>query len=347
MFFSPRIRLKPLAQLCHRLATATDAGIDDRKIWRDEAERGDSSLRSHASVIRDVVARGGTVGEAIDETGNFFPPLFRQLVDIGETSGQQGRTYRRLATHYDHALAARRAFFARLGWPLMQLAIALFVIGLLIWIMGILPNSGPQGTGVDLLGFGLVGTRGLIIYINVLILVTIAILLLIEAVRRGAGWTSSLQRLVVQIPMIGGALKTLALARFTWALHLVLDTPLDLRRALPLALHASGNSHYSQFASSVAGRVQRGEDIHSALAATGVFPAELLDSIAVGEQSGRLVETMERESKVYQERAQTAISILAQFAGYVIWLLVSVFIIVMIFRLFSAYTQTIYDQIPK
>ena len=67
----------------------------------------------------------------------------------------------------------------------------------------------------------------------------------------------------------------------------------------------------------------------------------MLDQIAVGEESGQLVETMARQSVEYQEKAGLAISILAQFAGYAIWLVVATFIIIMIFRLFSFYTQTI------
>ena len=94
-------------------------------------------------------------------------------------------------------------------------------------------------------------------------------------------------------------------------------------------------------ARSVASRVEQGHTITQALDATGVFPRELLDSIAVGEESGRLVETMEREAREYEERSAGAIAILAQALGYLIWLLVAVFIIVMIFRLFSSYVGMI------
>ena len=74
---------------------------------------------------------------------------------------------------------------------------------------------------------------------------------------------------------------------------------------------------------------------------TGAFPREMLDHISVGEQSGRLAETMEHQAKEYQERSAMAISILAQFAGYAVWALIAAFIIVMIFRLFSFYVGTI------
>ena len=344
MFFSSRIRLKPLAQLCHRLATATKAGIEDRKIWHDESMRGSGAQRTNIGMIADGISRGDSITYSLRETSNFFPPLFRQMVEVGETSGQLDRTYKRLARHYDQTLTARREFISQLSWPMIQFGMALGVVGILIWIMGILPNDNrAQGEKMDMLGLGLIGTPGLIKYVNFLVFFGILILFLIEAVRRGAGWTRRLQRTVMHLPGIGAALQTLALARFTWAMQMVLDTSMDLRKALPLALHATGNDYYARFGPEVALRIEQGQDIHLALSSTGVFPIELLDSIAVGEESGRLAETMQHQAAEYQERAGSAISILAQIAGYIIWLLVAGMIVLLIFRLFSFYTGILQD----
>jgi type IV pilus assembly protein PilC len=336
--FSPRMRLKSLAQFCHRLATATNAGIQDRKIWTDEANRGSMSERKAAATIRDQLAVGRSITDALPATGEYYPPLFRQMVEVGEISGRLGEIYKRLARHYDRVLASRRAFMSRVSWPLIQLGMALFTIGLLIWILGMLPvNQTAAGVQVDTLGWGLIGNRGLIIYVNVIMLSGILLFLFFQALQRGAAWTRSMQRMVTTLPVVGGAFKTLAIARFTWALQLVLDTPMDIRKALILALNSTGNDYFARHGGAVARNIEQGRSVTQSLAATGVFPNDLLDSIAVGEESGRLVETMEREAKEYEERSATAIAILAQAAGYAIWLLVAAFIIVMIFRMFSSY----------
>jgi type II secretory pathway component PulF len=340
--FSPRMRLKPLAQLCHRLATATNAGIQDRKIWTDESNRGSLSERRAAAQVRDQLAVGRSIIDALPATDEYYPPLFRQMVEVGEVSGRLGEIYKRLARHYDRVLASRRAFMARVSWPLIQLGMALFVIGLLIWILGMLPvNQTAAGVQVDTLGWGLIGNRGLIIYVNILMLLGIFLFLFITSLQRGAAWTRSMQRMVTTLPVVGGAFKTLALARFTWALQLVLDTPMDIRKALILALNSTGNDYFARYGNAVAHDIEKGRTVTQSLAATGVFPNDLLDSIAVGEESGRLVETMEREAKEYEERSGTAISILAQAAGYLIWFVVAAFIIAMIFRMFSSYVGMI------
>jgi type IV pilus assembly protein PilC len=339
--FSPRIRLKPLAQLCRRLATATRAGLEDRRIWQSESERGGRAQRAAVAQVSDALARGDSIGDAIARTGGYFPVMFRQIVALGDATGTLDRVYRRLAEHYEHMLAARRTMTSALAWPMIQLGIAAAVIGIVIWISSALGLKNIDGKPLDMFGLGLTGTVGLMIYVLILTFFAIAVLLLVEANRRGWLWTRSLQRGVLRLPAIGGALQTLALARFTWALQLILDTSMDLRKALPLALDSTGNDFYKRLGPRVAQNIGRGMTLHVALAETGGFPRDLLDAIAVGEQSGMLQETMERQAKEYQERSASAISILAQFFGYIVWALVAALIVVLIFRVFGSYIGTI------
>lgn len=334
MFFSSRIRLKPLAQLCHRLATATKAGIDDRRIWRSEAERGGRAQQTQVGLVAEQLERGQPIDQAIKAAGDFFPPLFRQMIAVGEVSGQLEHTYKQLAHHYDRTLAARRVFMQRMSWPAFQFGMTVFVVGLLIWVMGMIADT-RGGTPVDPLGVGLVGTRGLIIYMNIVIVAGIAVMLALESARRGHLWARTLKEWALRLPVLGGALKTLALARMTWAMQLVFDTPMDLRTAIPLAMDASGNRYYSQHGPQVARSIANGASIHRSLAETGVMPTDFLDAVAVGEESGSIVETMRRLSDEYQERAADAMNMIAQIFGYVLWLGVAVLIIALIIRLFT------------
>jgi type IV pilus assembly protein PilC len=333
--------LKPLAQLCRRLAVATGAGLEDRRIWRDEAERGGRAQRQAVSQIAAELARGRAIDDAIAAAGSYFPPLFQQMVAVGDASGQLDRTYRRLAEHYEQMLAARRTLLGALAWPGLQLAIALLTIGVVIWISTALNLKAVDGAPLDIFGFGLTGASGLSIYLTIVITAAIALLLFAQAWSRGMLWTRPLQHAALRLPAIGHAVRTLLLARFTWALRLVLDTSMDLRKALPLALDATGHDAYRRLGPHVARSISRGATLHAALAETGEFPQELLDSLAVGEQTGMLAEVMERQSKEYQARSVTAIGVLARALGGVIWALIAVLIIVLIFRIANGYASTI------
>jgi len=344
MLFSPRIRLGQLAGLCRRLAISLEAGLDVRKVWTREAERPVSpAARRRFQTIREHVNRGDSLGEAFAATGDYFPVLFRELAAVGEQTGHMSECFAQLADHYEGQIRLRRLFLASIAWPMIQLAVAILVVGFLIWILGAIGEM--TGTTVDILGFGLVGTRGLAIYASVLAVAGAAVFFFIHAVQRGMFWTEPIQLLLARVPMLGPVLQTLALARLTWSLHLTLDTGMDLRRALKLSLRSTRNASFTRPMAAIDQAVARGESLYEAFWRTGVFPTDFLDALHTGEQAGRIVETMEVLSRQYQDRAQAATRVLTMLAGFAVWCMVAAFIILLIFRIALFYIGTINNAV--
>ncbi|MEX2187948.1 MAG: type II secretion system F family protein [Pirellulales bacterium] len=332
MLFSPRISIRTLAALCRRLAIASTAGIDVRTVWRRECEQASGPLREEAQRIYDTVSAGGSIGEAIADRA-YFPKLFRQLVGVGESTGSAAEVYKRLAEHYEYQVSLRRSFLASLTWPMIQLAAAVAIVGGLIWAMGFIASMYPGRKAIDPLGIGLVGTSGLIIYLCVVGAIVFAITIAIRSAVRGAAWTRPWQRAALYVPVVGRCLKTIALARLAWTLQLTMNSAMDVRQALRLALEYSGNDHFARHADTVTTSISAGNEINEALRSTGAFPNDFLDAVVVAEQSGALVESLERLSRQYEEQAQSAASVLATVAGFLIWAMVAAIIVTVIFRL--------------
>ena len=160
---------------------------------------------------------------------------------------------------------------------------------------------------------------------------------LIYALGRGLAWTRPIQYLVMRVPQLGKALETLAIARLAWALHLTQNAGMDLRPSLKLALQSTGNARYIDAVPGVDKVIARGDTIEEAFRASGVFPGEFLDAVHVGEQSGRLVESLAVLSRQYHERADAAMRVLTMAAGFAVWMLIAAVIILVIFRIFSYY----------
>jgi type IV pilus assembly protein PilC len=214
----------------------------------------------------------------------------------------------------------------------------------LIWILGIIANRN-NGKPIDVLGFGLVGNRGLIIYINFVVAVGLCVTGLVIALRRGMLWTRPLQRLLIHLPGIGAALEKVALSRLTWALHLTLNVAMDLRRVVPIALRATGNDYYIRHTEKMVADVGAGHPLHLAFARSGAFPAGFIDALTVAEESGRMVDSMDRLSKRYEEEAEAAVKAIAVILGFLVAGLVMGLIVLMIFRLAGFYLGTINDAI--
>jgi len=342
MIFSPRISTRRLAELCRRLATSIEAGIDARTVWARETDRASGrAARDRIGRISEAVQQGDTLAEGFTRTGDYFPDVVRALVGVGEQTGHLPEVFRQLADHYELRLKLRREFLSAITWPLVQLILALAVIGLLILALGIIGDI--RGETIDILGFGLVGPKGLAIYLGFLAGVAAVLWLLWHCIRRGMVWTRPVQRLVMRLPKIGRVLETLALARFAWSLSLTLKAGMEVRRAMKLSLRSTRNARYTDRIEAVDGELSLGHSIHDALRAGAVFPIDFLDAVAVGEESGNLVESMAHLSRAYHEQARAALGVLNTLLGVVVWLIVAAFIITMIFRLFSFYLGVLND----
>jgi type II secretory pathway component PulF len=344
MFPSPQLSNKQLAELCHRLAIEADAGIDIRRTWQREASTARGRLQPSFAQVREAVAQGDSLTAALTRAGREFPLLFREMAEVGEQTGTLGKVFHRLEAHYRRQVQAQRIFLGAIAWPMIELALAILVIGVLIYVLGVVAARGG-GKAVDVLGFGLVGSRGLFIYVNFLIVVGLCITGLVIAMRRGVLWVRPVQRALMRLPGIGASLEKLALARLAWALHLTLNVEMDLRRVVPLALRATGSDHYIRHTNQIVAEIAAGEPLYAAFARSRAFPATFIDALAVAEESGQTVESMDRLAKRYEEEAEVAVKALATILGVLVGMLVMGIIILLIFRLAGFYFGTINDAL--
>lgn len=334
MFGPPEVSLPELATLSRRLATSLEAGLDLRKVLEREAEgRSGTALRERLATMKDQVASGFSFQDALAATGEYFPRLFRQMAAVGEETGQLPEVLRRLSEHYEEQLVRKREFLKSISGPALQFAAAVFVVGLLIWIMGLIAeNLGTEA--VDILGLGLVGSRGVLIYAVGWVVALVGGWFALHWFRRGLAAQSTPHKVIVALPVLGPALKTLALARLAWCLQMVFDTGMSLKRSVPLCLEATDHAFYREQAPAVVLAVTNGKPLSEALSSQGGYPNDFLDALEVGEQTGRIPETMGLLSKQYQEKAQAAVAALTKVAAFLVWLGVALFIAFLIVRIF-------------
>jgi type IV pilus assembly protein PilC len=176
--------------------------------------------------------------------------------------------------------------------------------------------------------------------------VAVALALLYRATVRGVLWAAPVQRVIMIVPRLGPTLQVLALARLSWALHVTLNSGMDVRPALKMSLGSTHNVLYTQHIDRVLSTIRAGHEIHYALAQTGVFPRDFLDAVAVGEESGELVESMAILSEQYQDQARLAMSTLAILMGLGVTMLIAGVIIFVIYQIFTrAYLAPINDAL--
>lgn len=335
MFTRTHLTNKQLAEFCHRLAISAESGIDARRTWRREADAASGSVKRSFRLVSDGIEGGDSISTSLTVAGPLFPRLFIEMVEVGELSGTLPAVLHRLSDHYRRQFDMARDFRRQLTWPVIQLLLAVFVIGVLIAVLGSLGAMRLNGEPIDLLGLGVTGSAALVLYIEILVVIGLAVALLVTLVRRRLVGTRLLQHLVMKLPSVGQAIEKLCLARLAWALHLMLNVEMDLRRLIPLALKATGSDYYTSHGKAITSAVEAGRPMHQAFAETGIFPSHFLDSLYVAEESGQIVESMSRLSRQYEAEADDAIRTLSTIFSFLVWGLIMIVIGAMVLRLFK------------
>ncbi len=305
----------------------------------NESLRSHSGMRWHAIAMSRAVNAGSSLTDAMQATGDYFPKLVRELISVGEQTGHLPEVLQQLVANYEEQLALKRMFWSTISWSLFQFGVALGVVGFLIWISGVIGRT--TGSPTDLLGVGLTGNWGLLVYLIFLGIVGTGIFLAYRATITGQLWVAPIQRLVLRLPVLGSALRSLSIARFAWTLHITTGTALDVKQCLLLSLASTHNIEFTDQAPRVERVISRGHPIYEALMETRIFPIEFIHSVQVGEQSGRLDETLAVVARQELESARIALTMLTRGAGWVVWLLVAGLIIVLIFRMAGVYIGNI------
>jgi len=334
MLFSIRISTRELARLCRRLATSLEAGIDVRTVWVREAKQAlGPTARARFRPVSEAVNRGESLSDALSYTGDYLPPLFRELADVGEQTGHLAEAFAQLAEHYEFQLKLGRVFLVAMIWPLLELGIAIVAVGILIYVLGLIGQS--KEMTFDVLGLGLGADLSLLAYVILVATAGLLVAATIYAVRRGLVWTHPVQRAVLRVPVLGKALQSLALARLAWSLHLTLSSGMDIRRAVRLSVRSTRNVRYTGGLRSIESAIASGDSLYEAFVETCAYPDTFLDSLQVGEQTGKLDEVMARLARQYRNEAETAMKILGVFGFFAAFGIIALIIIVVVIRLFT------------
>jgi type II secretory pathway component PulF len=116
-----------------------------------------------------------------------------------------------------------------------------------------------------------------------------------------------------------------------------MNTSMDLRRSLKLALQSTRNAWYTDRIEPINAEIAAGNSIYEAFSSAGGFPDDFLSTLHAAEESGSLVESMAHISNEYQDQAKAALTVMATIAGFAVWVVVAAIIIMLIFRLAMFY----------
>ena len=344
MFRNPDLPWATLSTFAQSMGRLTEAGVDLRRALQSAGGRAsDKRLEQATATIRKSLGGGSTLTEALASQGDLFPPLFRDLVHVGELTGHLPEVFVALSAYYDTRLHQLRQFRSGIAWPVIQFIAAISIIGLLIFILGLLPPAGPDGRPWDVTGLGLYGSTGAMFWFLGWAGFTATAFTGWKFARNRLGAAQVLDALLLQIPVLGSSIAAFAVARFAWCFSLTQKAGMDIRPSLDASFRAAENGAFSAAAPFVWNDVAAGETLTDAFRNSRVFPEEFLQVVATAEETGTVPEQLHRLSHIFEDQAIRNMRKLTMLISGGVWLFTGGLIVFFIFRLAMLYVGILQD----
>jgi type II secretory pathway component PulF len=143
------------------------------------------------------------------------------------------------------------------------------------------------------------------------------------------------------VPLLGTALRYLALSRLTAALEALINAGVNIIQAWDLAANASGSPALRRAVAAMKPEVVAGRTPAEVLREHSIFPELFTNLYASGEVSGKLDETLLRLYTHYQEEGAFKLQAFAQWLPRLIYGLVAAMIAYYVIQFYTGYFNQI------
>jgi protein transport protein HofC len=306
-----------LIQFTRQLATLLQAGlplVDGLQLLAKEHPS--PAWRCLLAEIAHSVSRGQPFSEVITESQTLFPLIYRQLITIGELTGNLDRCCLQLAQQQEAQQKLQKKVVKALRYPLFICVVALLV-SVLMLVM-VLPEFAKvyQSFSAPLPWF----TQGLL-NLSTLLINSGPYLALLLAGAIGfywrklhplPQWQQREQRTLLRLPLISQLVKGGCLSQVFRILTMTQQAGLTLVEGLNAAALSVDNLFYRQSLETIQQQLSQGQPFHHALGQQTLFPSLCQQLVRVGEESGTLDILLEKLAIWHEQQTHELADTLAQ-----------------------------------
>lgn len=311
----PRVNSAVLIVFCIQMEQLLQAGVPLLQAIAELAEQSEhKGLRAALRILYRDLEAGRLLSQAFQAQANIFPPLFGQLVDAGERTGQLSEIF----GHLTRTLSWQAELLAQIRRGLTYPAVLCVMVAVAAYVMltFLVPQMASflQGLGQELpwstrllltLSDGVMAYGGWLL-LGMVLLVGALILI----VRHSPKAALLLDQCLLKIPVFGRLLHQLVLARLCRFLGLMYQTGIPLLQALEWCQPLLQQRVMALALAEVHQRVQAGESLTSSFKATLQFPPLMLRMLSVGETTGALDRILLQLAAFYDREVQSQLQTL-------------------------------------
>ncbi len=269
-------------------------------------------LEVTASIISEI-EEGKTLSSAISKHPKVFSPIYVSLIKAGEGSGLLDKVLLRLADNLEKQAKLRSTIKSALMYPLIVIILMLVVV--FIMMIFVIPQLSvlyenlniplPLPTQI------VVGTSNVVIrFWPLMILVVGLVIYLAKRWRKTTDGRLITDNLMLRLPIFGKLISQSILAEFSRTFGLLVGTGSLVVESLNQTAEVTGNIHFESAVKDIAKRVEKGVTIGDAMSYYTLFPPILVQLVKIGEQTGRIDETLQKASEYFETEVNQTVKTL-------------------------------------
>ena len=338
--FQKRVKLKAkhLALFCRQFAIMLSTGLSlVRALGLLEEQAAEPGFSKVLQSIRLDVASGTAFTRTLEKHRDVFPHVFIHLVEAGEVSGTMPEVLERLATYYEREDELRKKISEALMYPAIITSVSFVMVIVLLFVVlpMLVKNFAGFGVETPAITLAVLNSRDWMVSHWYVVVGLIAALIM--------GWRYWVRTkpgrwmrdsVLLSVPVLGEMQKMVIFSRFCRTLALLLNSGIAMIPTLQILERLMDNVVVKKALEEARHGVERGEGISQPLGNHKVFPAMLVQMVAVGEETGNLETVLVQLADYYDREVNFTVASFTKLLEPAVMLVLAV---VVLFILISVY----------
>ncbi len=309
-----RVNNKDIVFFTRQIASMLASGLTLSQaltILKNQTQK-DSMIAVVDGIIINV-EEGKSFSEAVSQYQQTFSPVYISLIKAGETTGVLDKVMGRLAETLEKRDKLRAQIRSALLYPIIVVILMVIVVGIMMVV--VIPQL---KTLYESLNIALPLPTQIIVDLStftvnnfVLIIVTsVGSLLYFNRWRKTEKGKFFVDSFLLKLPIFGKLMRESVMSEFSRTFGLLAATGSLVIESLNKSADVLGNSVYKKAVMQVADNVEKGVSIGDAMNANPLFPAILVEMVKIGEQTGKLDDSLMRVSEYFEREVEQTVKAL-------------------------------------
>lgn len=264
------------------------------------------------AIISDIEG-GSSFSTSIAKHQDMFSPIYVSIIKTAEESGLLDKALLRLADNLEKQAKLRSSIKGALMYPII--VILLMIVVVVIMMVFVIPQLSILYENLNiplpLPTLIIVGMSKFIIVFWPLVIVFIGVIFyLYRRFARSPSGRLILDTMVLKLPVFGKLIEQTILAEFSRTLGLLVGTGTLVVDALLQTASSAANVNYKNAIIDISKKVEKGVTVGDAMSASILFPPLLVQLARIGEQTGKLDDSLIKASEYFEREVDQQVKTL-------------------------------------